>query len=172
MKTPLVRLLLAASLATAALVGCAAEKPKPTREQVAKRPAVVLAPIELTGSNADAAGDLKARFGGILRERLAAEGINVVDEVPGLVKAAELVVKVNVTYYGMDGVSSQAVLDVKKGENVVATFEHLTGTNAREGEGKQNFSLEPSTAEYASHLAEALAAKLLASTQGAALTAD
>jgi hypothetical protein len=166
------RLLLISALALPLAVGCATEKPKPTREQVQKRPAVVLAEVELTGSNADAAGDLKARFRGILREKLASEGLNVVDDAPGLQKAAELVVKINVTYYGMDGVSSQAVLDVKKGANVAATFEHLTGTNPREGEGKQNFTLEPSTAEYAQHVAEALAAKLLASTQGEALTQD
>ncbi len=168
----LARLLLTLSLALSFGAGCATEKPKPTPDQVKKRPAVVLAEVELTGSNADATGDLKARLRGILREKLASEGLNVVDDAKGLEKAAELVVKINVTYYGMDGVSSQAVLDVKKGENVAASFEHVTGTNPREGEGKQNFSLEPSTAEYAQHLAEVLSAKLLASTQGAALTAD
>ena len=161
------RLSLAAALL--ALAACAAEKPKPTAEEIARRPATLLAPtVTLTGPNADAAAGLDAALRSAVRKGLVERGVNVTDD-PSAAHAAAVKLAVSLTYWGMDGASGRATLTVEKGGAEAGSFEHATGTHPGEGEGQKSFTLEKSTAEYPDHVAGKLLEQLFASPLGASL---
>jgi hypothetical protein len=147
------------------------EKPEAKPEgPAAPVPAVLLAPdVALEGGNASSAGDLATRLRAAVAAELGKARILVVDD-PAERHDFTVKLSAHVTYWGMDGASTQAKLALEGGAPL-ASFEHFTGTVEREREDHPSFAIEARTDDYPAHVAATLVGALLASEHAPKLRA-